>query len=80
MAAVIAGLVLTLHATFRVGALPRPATLTIAVAGVALVAMIGSDMKEQSAPVYVAGTTLLIGWCWLQYTLWSESARRRRTA
>ncbi|MEQ1873518.1 MAG: permease prefix domain 1-containing protein [Ilumatobacteraceae bacterium] len=78
--AVIAGLVLTLHTTFRVGALPRPATLTIAVAGVTLVAMIGSDMKEASAPVYAAGTTLLIGWCWLQYTLWSESAKRRPAA
>ncbi len=78
--AVLAGLTLLLQSTFRVGALPRPATLTIAVAGVALVALIGSDIKEQSAPVYVAGIALFLGWCWLQYTLWSESKSRRRAA
>ena len=75
--AVLAGLTLLLQSTFRVGALPRPATLTIALAGVALAALIGSDIKEESAPVYIAGGALFIGWCWLQYTLWSESRRRR---
>ena len=78
--AVLAGLTLLLQTTFRVGALPRPATLTIAVGGVALVALIGSKIKEESAPVYIAGAALFIGWCWLQYTLWSESRSRRRPA
>ncbi len=78
--AVLAGLTLLLQTTFRVGALPRPATLTIAVAGVALVALIGSEIKEQSAPVYIAGGALFVGWSWLQYTLWSESRSRRRSA
>lgn len=77
--AVLAGITILLQTTFRVGALPRPATLTIAVAGVALAAMIGSDMKEQSVPVYIAGAALFSGWCWLQYTLWSERATAMRS-
>lgn len=75
-AAVLLGLSLLLHATYRVGALPQPATLTVAVAGVALVALIGSDLEEESLPVYAAGAALFVGWCWLQYTLWSESPCR----
>ena len=74
--AVLVGLSLLLHATYRVGALPQPATLTVAFARVALAALIGSDIKEDSLPVYVAGGALFVGWCWLQYTLWSESSDR----
>ena len=71
--AVLLGISLLLHTTYQVGALPKPATLTVVVAGVALAALIGSDIREDSLPVYAAGVALFVGWCWLQYTLWSES-------
>lgn len=76
--AVLLGLTLLLQTAFRVGALPRPATLMVTIAGVGLAALIGSEIKEQSAPVYAAGVALAIGWLWLQYTLWSESRAPRR--
>lgn len=71
--AVVCGFALLLHATYRVGALPRPATLTVVLAGLALVALIGSDVDEASPPVYAAGVAVFVGWCWLLYTLWAES-------
>lgn len=78
--AVLLGLSLLLHATYRVGALPQSATLTVVVSGVALAALIGSEIKENSLPVYAAGAALFVGWCWLQYTLWSESPVPHREA
>ena len=64
---------------YRVRALPRPPLAFMLLAGAWLLAV--TYMKEDKSSV-VFGTGwvfLLAGWCWLQFTLWSERAERRMT-
>ena len=68
----LGGLALVLDTAFQVGALPRPATLLFAAAGLGLAALSPTDVEKESLPYYVGFALLMIGWVWLQYTLWSE--------
>jgi hypothetical protein len=62
---------------YRVHALPRPPLAFMLLAGAWLLAL--TYMKEdKSSLMFGAGWVfVLAGWCWLQFTLWSERPERR---
>lgn len=61
---------------FREDVLPRPATLLLIGSVVALSALSPTSLQKQSVPYYALGAALVVGWIWLQYTLWSERPER----
>jgi hypothetical protein len=62
---------------YRVHALPRPPLAFMLLAGAWLLAL--TYMKEdKSSLMFATGWVfVLAGWCWLQFTLWSERPERR---
>lgn len=57
---------------YRVHALPRPPLAFMLVAGLGLIVLTVTK-QHKSSIVFAAGWVFVIaGWCWLQYTLWSE--------
>ena len=73
----LAGTIVIGARVYRVHALPRPPLAFMLVAGVGLIAL--TVMKEdKTSIVFAAGWVfVLAGWCWLQFTLWSERPERR---
>lgn len=74
---ILGGLGVFLERVFRMGALPRPATILLVTAGLALAALAPTDLEKQSPPFYISALALGAGWIWLQYTLWSERSELR---
>lgn len=64
------------HTVFREDVLPRPATTLMFVSIVTMSILAPTSLDKQSMPYYLGFAALLIGWIWLQYTLWSERPER----
>lgn len=73
---IIVGFGLLFDVIYREAVLPRPATALFVGAVIVLSAMSPTPIEKQSLPYYVGAAALLIGWLWLQYTLWSERPER----
>jgi hypothetical protein len=72
----IVGFGLLFDVIYREAVLPRPATALFVVSIVGLSLMAPTPIEKQSLPYYIGATTLLVGWMWLLYTLWSERPER----
>lgn len=62
---------------FRVHALPRPPLVFMLLAGALLLALTYFKSDKSSVEFGIGWVFVLAGWCWLQFTLWSERPERR---
>ena len=61
---------------YRVHALPRPPIAFMLLAGASLVALTVTKSDKSSIEFATGWVLVLAGWCWLQFTLWSERPER----
>lgn len=57
---------------YRVHALPRPPLAFLLVAGLGLIVLTAAKQDKSSIEFAAGWSFVIAGWCWLQYTLWSE--------
>ncbi len=57
---------------FSVHVLPRPPLTLMLVAGAATIALTVTKVDKESLAFAAGWIFVLLGWCWLEFTLWSE--------
>ena len=77
VAAMLLGAILFGLRVYRVRALPRPPLACMLLGGACLIALTATKADKSSVEYATGWVLVLTGWCWLQFTLWSERPERR---
>jgi hypothetical protein len=73
----LAGTVLFGIRVYRVHALPRPPLAFMLLAGALVIGLTVTKANKSSVEYATGWAFVIAGWCWLQFTLWSERPERR---
>jgi hypothetical protein len=73
----IAGTVLFGIRVYRVHALPRPPLAFMLLAGACVIGLTVTKANKSSVEYATGWVFVIAGWCWLQFTLWSERPEHR---